>query len=309
MAITDNSFTAAELQAAVAANPALFEQLKTGLTPLGHHAIAKDEYDTFVSSEREKISASKTAEIYTNIDNDVRAASGIEKANPQEKTYDYLKRAITGLKTGREQLEGQITQLKTQIANGDGNQAMKDQLAALQTELKGYKEDKEPQYKQLLFAKDVELQYSLGLRDINIKKALPESLVKLAMDNAKTAMISMAKSDANGGIYYVDKDGKTILDGVNPASATFVLKSLLTDIVDNGQQQQGGGGKPPTGPAVNTGVKNADGNDITIPDTIKSQQELHEYLSSQGLLQDSKEFNELYKKHGAKLPLRKQTAA
>jgi gas vesicle protein len=309
MAITDNSFTAAEVQAAVAANPALFSELKNGLTPLGHHAIGKEEYETFVSTEREKIAASKTQEIYTAIDNDVRSASGIDKVNPHEKTYDYLKRAVSSLKTGREDLQTQITTLKEQIAKGDGNQAMKDQLAALQTELKGYKEEKEPQFQKQLFAKDVELQYSLGLRDIAIKKGLPESLVKLAQDNAKAAMVSMAKADANGGIYYVDKDGKTILDGVNPAGATYVLKALLSDIIDTGQQQPGGGSKTPTGPVTNTGVKNADGVEITIPDTIKSQQELHEYLSSQGLTADSKEFNELYKKHGAKLPLRKQAAA
>lgn len=309
MPITDNNFTAAEVTAAVTANPALLTELKTGLQPLGHHAIPKDEYDGFVTAERDKISSEKTKEIYDNIDKDIHTSTGVNKTAPNEKTYEYLKRVLGGSKTATEGLQKQITDLQATIASGSGTQAMKDQLAALQGELSTYKEKKEPEYQAALFAKDVELEYALALREFKINPALPQTLVKPALDVIKQTMIASAKKGADGTIYYVDSAGKTILDGVNVANATFVLKSHLGELVDTGKQQQGGGSKPPIpGAAKPTGVKNADGADIDIPETVKSREELHDHLSSQGLLADSKEFNELFEKFGKNLPLRKPVA-
>lgn len=313
MAITDNAFTAAEVQAAVTANPALLAELKTGLQPLGHHAISKDDYTTFLETERTNIASAKTKEIYDKLDADVLSVSGLAKATPDEKTYDYVKRVLGDYKTNGTTAADKIKALEKQIADGNGDAAMKAQLEALKSEVNDYKTKKEPEWQQKLFAKDVEVQFQLGLRDVKLKADIPESLQKLAMDNAKAQLVTMAKADANGRLYFVDKDGKAILDGVNPASASFVLATLIPDLIDTGKQQPGGGSQPPAGPATQTGVKNADGKDIEIPGNIGSLQELHEFLCSQGLSQNSKEFKELYGKYSVgpdkkPLPLRKKVA-
>lgn len=312
MPITDNNFTAAEVQAAVTANPALLTELKTGLQPLGHYAISKDDYGKFVETERATIASSKTKEIYDQIDADVLATSGLSKSDPTEKTYDYMKRVLGTFKTKEGDLSKKITTLEQQIAAGNGNEAMKAQLDALKTELDDFKTKKAPEWEQKLFGKDVELQYELGLREHKLRADLPKELLDPALANIKTQLISMAKKDANGGIYFVDKEGKAILDGVNPASAAFVLRGLLGSMVDTGKTLPGGGSTPPaSGTATATGVKNADGKDIEIPSNIGSLQELHEYLCQQGLSQDSKEFKDLYAKYsvgadGKQLPLRKK---
>lgn len=310
MAITDNSFTAAEIGAALTANPALLKEVQTAFTPLGHHAIAKDEYNAFLERERGTLAGGITSKIYNQIDEDVKAVSGVDKTDPQEKTYDYLKRAISHLKGGSDTLQKEISDLKEKIAKGDGNQALKDQLAALQAQSKKFQEEVEPGYKQQLFKKDVQLQYELGMRGIKLKSDVPESIMKPFLKTIQEQLITMSKADANGNIYYVDKDGKAILDGVNPASSEYVLKSLLGDLVDTGKQQSGGGSQQPTG-GRKSGVKNADGVEIEVPDNLGSQEELTDYLLKQGLASHTKEHVDLFQKFnvgkdGKPLPLRKR---
>lgn len=308
MPITENSFTAAEVQAAVTANPALLAELKTGLTPLGHHAIPKDEYATFIETERNKIAGEERSTIYGTLDRDVLEVTGIAKASGDEKTYDYVKRALNTYKAGETALKGEVATLKEKIASGSTDQATKDALAQAQADLKKYQEEEKPGYETQLFKKDVELEYALGIRSLKLRADLPKVLVEPALAAAKAELMSMAKKTAEGTIYFVDKDNKTVLDGTAPATAEFILKTKLAEILDTGKNGAGTGTGAPgaggTGAGASTGVKNADGNDIVIPEGVKSKVELHEFLMTQGLSANSKEFNELYTKHGEKLPLR-----
>ncbi len=310
MAITENNFTAAEITAAVTANPALLTELKGGLTPLGHHAIAKEEHAGFVEQERTRISAEKTAEIYGKLDDDFLSVSGIPKQTPQEKTYEYAKRVLTTLKEKPTALQAKITELEGKVAAG-GDQATKDLLAAAQAQLNDYKTVKEPQWQKDSFAKDVSMDVELGLREIKLKAGLPESIVKSHIANIKAQLINSAAVDANGRIYYKDANGQAILDGVNLAGAKFVLNTLLTDIIDTGKQQEGAGGKTPAGAATKTDVKNADGKDIEVPAGLGSQEELTAFLMGQGLKSSDPGFVKLFSEHnkgadGKALPLRKK---
>ncbi len=310
MAITDNAFTAAEVQAAVTANPALLAELKTGLTPLGHHAIPKEEYAGFLDTERSRIAAEKTAEIYSKLDDDILSVAGVAKSTPQEKTYDYAKRVLTQLKESPAALQTKITALEAKVAAG-GDQATKDLLQATQAQLKEYQDVKEPGWKKTAFEKDVSLAVELGLREHKLKADLPAVLLKPAIAAIKKGLIESAAEDANGNIYFKDDKGQAILDGVKLADAAYVLRSALGDLIDTGKQQPGGDSKPPAGGGTKTEIKNADGNNIEVPVGIKSQEELSEFLMTQGLKSHDKDFVKLFADYnkgadGKPLPLRKK---
>lgn len=304
MAITDNQFTAAEVQASVAANPALLTELKTGLQPLGHHAITKDEHGTFIETERNKIRGEETSTIYGGIDKDVLEVTGIAKKGAEEKTYDYLKRVLGANKESQTTLQTEVANLKKQIADGSTDQSVKDALTQAQADLKKLQDEEIPAYKTKLFEKDVRREAALGLRGLKLKPGLPESLTKIAIENAEAQLVASAKTDANGGIYFVGKDGNTILEGTTPAKAEFVLKTMLADILDTGKQQAGAGTGAPGAGGANTGVKNKDGADIVVPDTIKTKVELQAFLGAQGLDVNSKDFITLFEEHGKGLKLR-----
>lgn len=304
MPITDNNFTGAELQTVLTANPALFKEIQTAATALGHYAIPKDEYATFIEKERGTVAATKTKEIYDQLDNDILTTAGIPKENPQEKTYDYMKRALTTFKSKETTLAQTVADLQKQLKENAGDAAIKSQLDAATAALKDFQETKEPTYQKQLFAKDVMLDVYKGMQAHKLRTDLPEVLMVPALAAIEKQMVESARKDANGNIYYVDAQEKTILDGVKVATASKVLAGLLTELIDTGVKKPGGGSEAPGGPASATGVKNADGNDIVIPDTIKTKVALDEFLMSQGLTADSKEYNDLRTKYGEKLPLR-----
>ncbi len=107
MALTDNSLTVEEFETAYAANPALKDVALNIAKKLGYTPYTAAEFETALGT---KI-GEKTSELYTGLDNDIFSASGIAKEGT-EKTYDYAKRVIGGLKSAPTTLQTKIAELE-----------------------------------------------------------------------------------------------------------------------------------------------------------------------------------------------------
>lgn len=298
MAITDNTFTPEELTAAVTANPALREHLVGAVKSAAYVVRTADEENAFIGT--------KTKEIHDRYDQDVFDTSGIAR-NPTEKSYDYTKRVIGGLKTSVTEattpLQTKIAELEKQIKDGNGNETLVAQLEALQT--------KETEYqKQLtekdtaLFQKDVKLDIRDGVRGIKFDPTVKDSVVKVLVDNATQSIINMAKQQKNAdgtvSVVYI-KDGKTVLDDKNlPADAAYILADMLKDVVDAGHQGAGGAAGNNGNPPANRPAALP----TALPATVKNQGQLMTYLKEFGLKDGSKEFDEAFDKFSTGLPLR-----
>ncbi|WP_426491077.1 hypothetical protein [Hymenobacter sp. 102] len=298
MAITDNTFTPEELTAAVAANPALQAHLVGAVKTSGHIVRTADEENAFIGT--------KTKEIHDRYDQDVFDTSGIAR-NPTEKSYDYTKRVIGGLKTSVTEattpLQTKIAELEKQIKDGNGNETLVTQLEALQAKETKYQEQL-TEKDTALFQKDVKLDIRDGIRNIKFDPTVKESVVKVLVDNATTAIINMAKqqqnADGSTSVVYI-RDGKTLLNDKNqPADAAYILADMLKDVVDAGHQGTGGGAGPSGNPPANRPgtVPNS------IPATVKNQSQLIIHLKELGLKEGSKEFDDAFDKFSANLPLR-----
>lgn len=293
MPITDNTFDAAELEAAAAANPALLETVKSSLEKLGLRKTIADE---------------TTKTLLDSFDSELAQESGIAKES-NEKTSVYAKRIVGALKTATTTattpLQQKITELETAIAAGNGN-------ATMQAQLDGYKQKetewqtKQQEYDTKLFQADVRSDVRLGRVGLKFTEGLPKSLVDLAIGEAEKKIVAMATPQTAGDqttIVYME-NGKVKLGKDNqPATAADLLQEQLKDILDTGVQGAGGGGQggrpaPKVDASGNVVVPDA------LPDTVKNQGQLIDYLIGLGVKKDTTEFDKAFAKHSVNLPLR-----
>jgi hypothetical protein len=293
MAITENTFTADEAKAAIGANPELakvFSSLALEVEPI------KKEIEP-------KIIGPVTERHATTTEQAVKELTGIEK-QPNEKYYDYMRRAMGEVNKTKAQIETELATLKSKSNPSEQDKA---QIELLRTQLK----DKDKDLAEKLSAKDKQLNeltinsdLNEGLRGIAFKKDLPESLVKLAVNEAKRKLIASAKIQEDGKITYVDKDGNVIQNQTEyrPKTSGELLLEELKDIIDPGRQQDGAGSKEPA-----AGQKKDEKGRVVItalPATVKSQVGLTEFILKAGYTDGSKEFSELWAKFAPGLPLR-----
>lgn len=297
MALTDNTFTVEEFQAAVAANPALKDVAVASVKHLGLTAYSPQEYQTAVGAEVDKQIGSKISEVHTAYDKDILELTGEAKGGT-EKTYDYLKRAVGGVLTAR---QTKIADLEKAIADGNVDPTLKAQLADLQKKEADWKE-KEKNYGTTLFEKDVLLDLRLGQVGIKLNEALPKSLQQLALENAEKKVLGMAKAqtvDNKTTIVYM-KNGEVVLkDGV-PATAGDLLREELKDVLDQGQGGAGGG----AGGGQGGGGKGKVNVPDALPATVKTQSQLIDYLMQLGLADGTDEFDAAFDKLSKGLPMR-----
>ncbi|TPG66074.1 hypothetical protein EAH73_11940 [Hymenobacter nivis] len=301
MAISDKTFEAAELDDALTANPALKEHVLASIKKLGYTPYTTTEFDAAIGT---KI-GEKTSELYTGLDNDIFSASGIAKEGT-EKTYDYAKRVIGGLKSAPTALQTEIADLKRTIANGSGDATMKAQLEALQTK-EAETAQKLEDAGTKLFQKDVLLDVREGLRDLKYDPNVKESVRKVLVDSATAAIVGRAKVQKNADnteqIVYV-QEGKTMLTDKNvPADAAYILRDMLKDVLDAGHQGAGGGaGRDDKAPEVD-----ASGNvkaPTARPADKKTRDAVRLWLLELGLKQGTAAFSEAYATHSKGLPAR-----
>jgi hypothetical protein len=277
------------------------------------------ELDDFITANpdmAEVINNSKPAKerrggIRTGIDTDVAAETGLTKAG-DEKTHDFVKRALKHYKTASEQAGTQLTErqqkitdLERQLAQGAGDATLKAQYEALVAKETEYKTQVTTLQTQL-FEKDVLLDVRDGLRELRYDPTVKDSVRKVLVDNATKTIVGMAKlqknADSTEQVVYV-RDGKTVLDDKGqPADAAYILGDMLKDVLDNGHQGQGGGagkdGKPVLDDKGNVKVPDARPADVTTKSGVM------EWLLSLGVKQGTPAFDAAYTTHSQGLKLK-----
>lgn len=288
---------------------------------------------TLSVNDEQSVLNTKIGELHGRYDQDVKEVTGIEK-NQGEKTYDYVKRVLgdfkskvggsTELQTKVTQYETEIQTLKTQIAEGKGNEAMKQQLKDAQTELATLKTqydtdkqdwgNKEKEFSQQITSIQVDSQFEKAVSGLKFKAGYPESVQKTLIKSTKDAILSQYKPD------WVEADGKKIMvfrdakgeilrnkpNGLNPYTAQELISDQLKEVLDAGQKKAGAGTEDP-------GKGGADTIEIVDIAGAKTQVQADEvivkYLMQNGETRGSASFAEKQRKlredNGVnKLPLR-----
>jgi hypothetical protein len=246
----------------------------------------------------------QTSKIYKGIDDDIFEVLGRRK-KPTEKTYDFLKTELKGLKSQSEkvaELETEITTLKQSKPDDAKLQEIRD----LQNQIKKIKAQHDEELTEFskrtqksLIKSDIER----GLMDLKIKTTIPDSVKAVFVDRIIDELSNTAEM-RDGQIVFLDVEKKALR---NPATmAPYTAKELLAekmkDLIEVGHVQPGVK-LPKDTPPVS---KDKDGKmvlNFVLPATITSRQKLGEYLVKEmGIKTTSPEYREAYKTYGVELP-------
>ena len=252
----------------------------------------------------------KIGELYRQLDTTIDTSTGIAR-NGDEKTYNYLERAIKELKGGMpnvDEMKGKIktlteekTRLEALISEGSKDTETAKLLNQAKAELKSTKDlyiglqtkfdEQAKTHKTELFGLRVENELTNALNSLKFKEEIPANVTKTFV-NAAISKVKGLNPDyvdeVNGGkrLVFRDSNGVAISNPTNlaPYTAAELLGNELKDII----AIKGAKG---TGTQVDGGGSN---NDTVTIGNARTQQEamtiISKSLCAQGLTAGSKEY-------------------
>lgn len=279
----------------------LTEEQVTALTKLSENAFSE-------------AIATRIGELHGQYDQDIKSVLGKDKP-AGVKTYEWLKQELSTLKSKAEATQGltaEIEALKSQIKDGKGNDAMKQQLADLENHRNELQKALEAEKTaaaeriQAEQAKAAELRISYefekALQGVKFKPddIMPAAVRETFIQAAKTKILGEVKpdwiDDGNGGqrLVFRNANGQVMNNpdnALNPFTAADLLKKELTPILDVGKKQEGAGTKP--------GQNGQNGGAFTLADVstqVQATERITDYLMAKGLRNGSTEFQEAMSK-------------
>jgi len=275
---------------------------------------------TLSKNDEEKVINTKIGEHHGLIEKDVKEVTGLEKKEG-EKSYEYMKRALSAykekaasaetLQTQISDKESKIAELERKIAEGSTDEALKTQLSDAQSALTQLKEQydtdkenwktKETEFSGKLSQVKVDNVFTAVEAGLKFKSSYPESVQKTLLSSTKGQILGKYTpdfiDDGQGGkeMVFRDKDNEIVrnkANGLKPYTAEELMRENLGEVLDTGKNQKGSGSEEPGG-----------GNEeITLTDLagVKTQKDASDiivkYLMAQGLSRGTAEFAEKQRK-------------
>lgn len=288
----ETNFEAAEFAAAIDANPQILEKVIPALSTKGYAIRSKDEdtqfRTTLAQQERAAERAAATKEYASSLERDVEELTGIKKVDPNEKYYDYNKRALKSLNEELQQLRG-----KSDLSAVERQQL--SEYKAKLDQLNNEKQSLEGKYTSELTKAKIENGILLEVAPIraSFKKDIPVIAINAVHAQVMADMAANAKQEG-GKTLFLNPDGTIALNKttLQPMTAAEVYTDKMKDFIGTTHKQSGAGGNEPE--------FSEDG----LPSTVKTKVDLTEYLSKQGISSTDKKYQELWDKWAPKLPLR-----
>lgn len=284
-----------------------------GLTDAQKQAIAM-----MSQNDENAVIGTRIGELHGQYDQDVLGITGIAK-NAGEKSYDYVKRVLSGYKTKvdshkavkaeLEATKAQVTDLQVKLEKNVGDETLKQQLKdakAQVTQLQSTLQTKETEFmtkKAELEAEarniHVDYAFQAAISSLKFKDGITESVQRVLLQSAKNEVLAKGTpdfiDDSNGGKKLVLRDVNGIIinnpkNNLNPYTMQeLVMETSLKDVVDVGRQQSGGGTiSPISGPCNASGTLDISG----IKTQLEADKAISAHLLANGLTRDSREFAE-----------------
>lgn len=219
------------------------------------------------NNDENSVIGAKVGEIYRNLDADVLATSGIAK-DGAEKTYDYAKRVIGGLKEKADAADGNAAKIATlekekarlekTIQEGGQDAEVKKELTKAKADLSNVQRE----YAELKTKFDkAESDHAAALLEVriagefagitpNFKKDLPEGVKSVLLNQAIATVKGMSPeyidNGAGGKVLAFMKDGVVLRNAEKNlapfTAADLVLKELKgMGVLEEGRKQTGTG--------------------------------------------------------------------
>jgi flagellar hook-basal body complex protein FliE len=255
--------------------------------------------DRYKNDVLEKELPNRIKTIYDNIDKDVKETFGVDR-DPNEKTYEYLKRAGKTKLSALEQSQQKIRELEEAISKGDGTAAMKRKLeeeqANFQRELKK-REDKirELEQNHSIVQKTADVKLLYGELKKGFIKQLPPLFARAEAAALDEAIRNSVAQD--GKLYMANADGSIRKDSsYNEISVEDFLKAEFKDVIET--QRKAGGAGSEGGKGDPKDPKDITDENFPMKSDIKNKRELTDYMLSLGIKQGTEQFRKIWVKYG-----------
>lgn len=264
----------------------------------------KPEHETYLEkyakTKVEEAQTDITRSIHTQYDDDLNDIFG-ERKQPNEKTYNFLKRKFSELKESAgqsEPLKAKIKEMEEKLKSGAGDEQLKSELEQVREEYKKEKAqwgEKEKEWEQRTVNFQLSTEIDKGMAGLKFDSNIPEAARMALIDRTKADIMKMAVI-ADGKLVFKDADGKTMLDSnLDPVTAEGMLSKQLEAILDTTVKKETPKAKETEGEDGKTKITLENPN-------AQSREEVTKYLKESGLANGSKEYIEAYKEFTKDLP-------
>jgi len=292
------------------------------LTTLSEEQVAA--ITTLSKNDEDIVIGERIGRLHGDYDRDVLMVSGVVK-NQGEKTYDYVKRVIGGLKTKAEsagtyetklaEVQSEVETYKQKLADGKGSEVVAQQLTDAKARMTQMEKQHQAEKESLLSEKNkaiedaknfrINAEFDRELSKMKFKSAYPETVQKMLIDKAKEQILTELKPEfGDTGLVFRDASGviaNNPQNALNPYTAGELLKAKLNDALEAEHRQNGTG----TSAQNDRAVFDLGG----ATSQVAADEQICDYLMKKGLLRGTREFadeqTKIRKENGVeKLPLR-----
>lgn len=294
-------------------SPETVEAISKWLESQGRTIRTAEEDTSFISQKAQEEVDAMYRKHNETIDTALAELTGIKK-NANEKTTDYMKRAVSSYGSQVTELQEKIDKYEKEGVSGhEQAEKYRKQLEDLQEQ---FRTQSEKHAEELRTQKEVtfknQVHNNINKEYESIKSKLRDDINKDVIDDVLENRLRKFYEENtpeqldDEHVIWKDKDGKTInstKDG-KPLSGVEILNGYFKDLVQEKRNDKGSGSNGGEG-GKGEGQENPSYKDIKVPDTVKSKTQLHDYLSKDLKMdQSTKEFSEAYEALGKDLPLR-----
>jgi Seryl-tRNA synthetase len=263
----------------------------------------KEEETTFQANFKtdviEKEIPSKIRAVHDQYDKDVEEITGL-KREQNEKSYEFVKRALKHNTGDAAALKTEIADLKKQIKEGDRTGATAQALKEAEEKYKTSLAEKEEIIKSLQTETSQTKKSALLTSDYaGIKSRFVKTLPPM-FDRTEKVILSEALAlgvvGQDGKLYLSDGNGGIKKDNAfNPIPMAKYLEEEFKGVMEaapKGGAGSGGGADPN---ATDPNAITAD--NFIVPETVKNGGDLMEYMLSIGLKRGTDQYNKIWEKH------------
>lgn len=280
----------------------------------------KELLTNHAKAEVEKAVKEATAQLYTNIDDDLFEVLGKRKAANQ-KTYDFVKGLANELKELRGKADklndnDKIKELEAKIKQMESDGSVNEHWKKIYDEASAKWENEKKEMGEKIAAKEkeyiisqIEADLQKGLASLKLRDDIPQQAVDALVEAQKQKILKSAKI-IEGKVVYHKEDGTPLLNQeFKPITPKEIWEDVLGGIVTTNKDQSGGNANT----TVKEGkvIEKGQGDNATIKlvldeDSFSTKQEFNEKaelaLRKQGIGLGDKRFKqailEAYERYG-----------
>lgn len=295
-----------ELATELEKNPEIATVAVEALQKKGYSIYDKAKHDEFMANIRKDAVekdlpaaiGKEVSKIHTQYDQDIEIALGIKKTDPNEKSYDYLKRAS---KTKLDELGGKIADYeKTIREKGDPSGILQKKIEAAEERARIAIEERDKKITELTTQnssalKSITLNNSFAEFSKTLVKTLPpmfERTKKIILDEILTSSVLK-----DGKLYQGDGTGAIKKDAAfKEIPIEDLFKEEFKDVIDVKRTQGGAGSKGEHRTNADPDPSQFTVDNFTMP-PVTTQREVDDAIMRAGVPKGSKVYLELFQKY------------